>query len=278
MQCRDFREVIDSFLSDELLVETNHEVLRHLETCAECRNELTMRRELRIQLREAVKSDAKFQMRDEFAVALKAKLKETSSRKNQSVFALRNPTSLLAIAASLILFISVSGIVLWQFFDKTSPTDFVRLAEQMRHYAVGDHKNCAIQHGLKEDPISLEKAAIKYDKAYKDIDKAVMKSFPNGKGEVELLGAHACIFEGQKFAHVVLRYQNKVVSVLVTGRGNKDIAVNDTQAISCNSFEGYQISCFETKSHSVYIVSDLTEQDNLTIARQLQTSVVTHLS
>ena len=33
MRCEDFREIADSFLSDELLVETNHEVVRHLEDC-----------------------------------------------------------------------------------------------------------------------------------------------------------------------------------------------------------------------------------------------------
>ena len=32
MTCRDLREVADSFLCEELLTETNHEVLRHLET------------------------------------------------------------------------------------------------------------------------------------------------------------------------------------------------------------------------------------------------------
>ena len=51
MQCRDFREVADSYLSDELLVETNHDVIAHLETCADCRRELAARRELRTILR-----------------------------------------------------------------------------------------------------------------------------------------------------------------------------------------------------------------------------------
>jgi anti-sigma factor RsiW len=53
MQCREFREIADSYLSNELMVETNPRVIAHLEQCAECRQELKARRELRGKLREA---------------------------------------------------------------------------------------------------------------------------------------------------------------------------------------------------------------------------------
>ena len=53
MQCRDVRELADSFLSEQLLVETNHELLRHLETCPDCRADIAGRRALRDGLRAA---------------------------------------------------------------------------------------------------------------------------------------------------------------------------------------------------------------------------------
>ena len=37
MTCRDVREAADSFLCDELLTETNHDILQHLDTCPSCR-------------------------------------------------------------------------------------------------------------------------------------------------------------------------------------------------------------------------------------------------
>ena len=37
----------DSFLGEELLTETNHEILRHLDTCPVCRADLAGRRALR---------------------------------------------------------------------------------------------------------------------------------------------------------------------------------------------------------------------------------------
>jgi hypothetical protein len=273
MQCRDFREIADSFLSDELLVETNHDVLRHLEACSDCRNELAARRELRVRLREAVKSDKKFQMRPEFADELKSKLFESSSKRSRNIFTFQQPVTWLAIAASFVLLALLIGLALQRFYH--SPDKFKDLAT---HYAIGDHKNCAIQHNLKEAPISLEEAAKKYDKRYAELDKAVMKSFADDKSGIELLGSHSCIYDGQQFAHVVLRHQGKIVSVLITDRKNKDVVTNNSQAISCSSVDGYQISCFETSNHSVFIVSDLSEQENLTIARKLQNSVTTHLA
>ena len=53
MQCRDVRELADSFLSEQLLVETNHELLRHLDTCPDCRADMAGRRALRDGLRAA---------------------------------------------------------------------------------------------------------------------------------------------------------------------------------------------------------------------------------
>ncbi|NJM54427.1 MAG: hypothetical protein HC846_14250 [Blastocatellia bacterium] len=60
MNCRDFREIADSYLSDELAVETNHEVFQHLENCAKCRQELSSRREVREKLRFSLKTHPSF--------------------------------------------------------------------------------------------------------------------------------------------------------------------------------------------------------------------------
>lgn len=55
--CRHVRELLDSFLSGELTVETNHTVLRHLESCQACRSEAERRRTTRKLLAEVVRGD-----------------------------------------------------------------------------------------------------------------------------------------------------------------------------------------------------------------------------
>jgi putative zinc finger protein len=56
MNCRDVRELADSFLSEELLTETNHDILRHVESCVSCRNEIATRRQLRAGTQGCVRS------------------------------------------------------------------------------------------------------------------------------------------------------------------------------------------------------------------------------
>lgn len=74
MQCSEFREIACAFLDDELTVETNHDVIRHAETCANCRRELAARRKLRLKLREAVANALELQMSDEFIKSLRGQL------------------------------------------------------------------------------------------------------------------------------------------------------------------------------------------------------------
>ena len=75
MQCRDVRELADSFLSEQLLVETNHELLRHLETCPDCRSDIADRRALRDGLRTAFARSEDLTPRPELAAELRARLR-----------------------------------------------------------------------------------------------------------------------------------------------------------------------------------------------------------
>ena len=54
--CEKTRRYMDAYISNELLVETNHEMLRHLETCPACSAELETRGRLRSRLKSAVQN------------------------------------------------------------------------------------------------------------------------------------------------------------------------------------------------------------------------------
>ena len=54
LDCQQVREVMDSYLSEELSVETNHGVLRHMAECRDCAAELKRRQRLRALLSETL--------------------------------------------------------------------------------------------------------------------------------------------------------------------------------------------------------------------------------
>ena len=56
--CARIRVYLESFLNDELLVETTHDVLRHLEDCFDCVELLSERQRVKAVLQAAVRRDA----------------------------------------------------------------------------------------------------------------------------------------------------------------------------------------------------------------------------
>ena len=77
--CRETRELADPFLSDQLLVETTHEIVRHLETCPACRDEFAARRTLRGKLQSAVASSHDLAARPDFAADLAMRLRPAAA-------------------------------------------------------------------------------------------------------------------------------------------------------------------------------------------------------
>lgn len=295
MRCRDFREIADSYLSDELLVETNHDVIRHLETCADCRGELAARRELRNKLREGFQNTAELQMGDEFAARLKAKVRDVGLRRSRLSAA--NRAAYIAIAASLVIAAALGFRVVYQRWHSQSlpsftsggnrdekidrersggGSDLVRVA--LTESAIGDHRDCALNHRLDEKPINLDEAGRKYDRAYINLVNAVVSEVTLPAG-VELVEGHSCIFKGQRFGHVILKYQDQLVSVLVTSieAQVQGASARAGEPFASAQFDDYHLAYFETERHAVYVVSGLSDTENLSIARAIAPSVSRHI-
>jgi len=256
VRCRDFQELADSYLSDELLVETNHDLIRHLETCADCRRELAARRNLRSKLRSGFEGAPELQTHDEFAARLTTQLRDLALSRT------RIPVvKYVAIAASLVVVAALGFLVVQQ---------RGRPQETLVESVVGDHRDCALNYRLDEKPIDLDEAGRKYDRAYIDLVSDVMAEgrLPAG---VQLVEAHSCVYKHRRFGHVILRYRDQLVSVLVTSID----ALHDGDATARS--EGLQLAHFETTQHAVYVVSGLSESENLSIAQAIEPLVSRHI-
>ncbi|MCA1567728.1 MAG: hypothetical protein LC803_19195 [Acidobacteria bacterium] len=322
MECSDFYDIADSYLGDELLVETNHEVLQHLEGCAACRRELAARRELRARLRAAFYGDAEVGVRPEFARRLHADLRSQAhgeARAQPDLFG-RIGGWPVAVAASLLIAVGIGLFALQQRRSPqplpagvavtggdTRPTATGKVAggessssqpqgsPGMRHAsfalseaAAGDHRDCAIKFNLAEDPIDLEEAGRKYDPAFTNLTSVIKTRSEDLTGQFEFIESHSCVFKGQRFAHVVLKHRGRVVSFLVAEHKHDETEAHagqsaspdeaGRQVIACSRSGQYQVSCFETARHGVFVVSDLSEAENLAVARAFAASVQEHIA
>ena len=294
MECHDFRERADSYLSDELLVETNHDVIRHLESCPDCRRELAARRELRSRLRQGFQRAPDLQMNEEFAQILKTQLREIALRRSRSLVVMR--LGYIAVAASLVIVAALGFRALQQRWRSQTPQAVSggvnrngndnrdrsdsgsALNAALAESAVGDHRDCALYHRLKEKPIDLEEAGRKFDRAYIKLVNAVTAEgiLPAG---VELVAAHSCVFKGQRFGHVILKYHGQIVSILVTRIETQDDSAltGKHETIASVQLDGFQLANFKTRQHAVSVVSGLSDTENFSIAQAIQPSVSRHI-
>jgi anti-sigma factor RsiW len=245
MECRDVRELADSFLSEQLLVETTHDMLRHLSQCPSCRAELESRRRLRTALRGAFERSPELRATPEFLASVGRHVRERqSSRPVRRAHRSFRPR--MAIAASLLLVSAVAfGGREW-------------LGASLLQAALGDHQNCAIRFRLNEKPISLEEAQ-RFEPAYRSLVAFAPSPARLSNGDLTVLERHACVYGGRRFAHIVLRYRGTLVSVLVTP--DRLASVPSELAV-----DGTRVSSFRAGRFAGFVVSSASETETREIA------------
>lgn len=286
MRCEDFREIADTFLSDELLVETNHEVVHHLEDCEICRSEFETRKVFRDKVQSALINAPDAQINPAFAARLRSELKKDlvtdSVQKNfwQSIFSLK----ILMTSAALIILTLTIGLVFLANSNKEVPlvatetknnkTDSVpdenldAMWQKISDQAIGDHQHCGLEKLNSWFKEANKETAKKIDFREHILQKADF----NPSEPMKLLHVHDCIFDGRIFTHAVIRIGNRTVSVLMTdtelvSKMNKNGQTDST--INCQKQTGFQIASFIGFNKAVFVISDLPEPQNLDLARSL---------
>lgn len=291
MNCREFKELSDSYLSNELLIETNHSMIHHLESCANCREELAQVRTHRQQLISAVHNEDGSKIDPMFSVKLKAALRSQGIQRGTSyssfirfAFAGVLGALLVGISASLlqerppqldvVLNPKGANVANSNNSDRSeSPASF----ERVRNDALDDHKDCALSHRLEERPIKLSEASVRYDIAYRDIERTVVDALESKFGnELKLLRAHYCLINGRAFAHMIVEHEKKIVSVLMTrGEANGN---NERHApTDCGNEGPIKVACFRAERFDVFVISELGSEANLSIADSIAEPVADHV-
>jgi len=264
MQCREVRDLADSFLSEQLLVETNHEVLRHLETCPECQSELEARRSLRAAIHRAFLNANELRMPDTFAHDIRLRLR--ASRPGAGLLSRRR-----AVAAAVAAAAAGAGV-----FLLPDGRDAIALD------AVADHRNCAVRFSLAEKPIPLEDAERRYAAWYGRLLDTPPADLALSTGSGHVIERHACVFNGRRFAHVVLQFQGQLVSLLVTEDRRWLAVLRDGQGQPRLSWHGmvedFGAVSFATSGHRVFVVSNLSEPELREIGETLTGPVARRLA
>lgn len=291
MDCRNFKDLLDSYLSGELAVETNHACLRHTEQCAPCRAELAARRNLRDKLRVACQRTA---LSEGAQARLRACLQAEAGKQAEKVlpFPARSASAghwsfnklalALPLAAALLLTVGLLSFYLFKSGGQSpEPSQALfELSQAVMEEAAGDHRMCAGHFaGVQAAAITPDWMKEKYP-AYAQLAETAAA----GASGLQLNAVHVCSFKQRKFAHLVYSHEGKLLSLLVTPRDEKalraarvpaddGLAAGLQHALS----NTYQVSAYQTAKHIVLVVSELSEAENKVFAARLAEPVSAHL-
>ncbi len=279
MDCRNFKEVLDSYLSDELAVETNHAVIRHAEHCAGCRGEMHARRNLRGVLRGAVTATTaspEFQQRLHARLRAAATAQTFASGINRASFFAkwfgRFSMPQFAMATAGLLLVLLGSIYL---FSSSTNVQAAALSPAILQQAAGDHDHCAaFWRNLtwsEHDPIQKIED---YDPSLQDLGK----HSPHQALGLKFHYAHVCSEGERRFVHLIYSRDNQLISLLVTERNAqamKDGVVPDDDGGKAGLqrelglLGKYTVSALQTSKHVVLLVSSLDEPTQQNLAEKL---------
>jgi len=265
MTCRDVRELGDSFLGDELLAETNHELLRHLETCPSCRQDFDGRRRLRAGLQRSFEHAGDLQPRPEFINQLTATLRDAALSEDRPPAV---PSRWVALAAGVVL---AAGLAAMAYVDRTlSPTD------ALARDAIGDHRNCALNYRLVKKPVPLEDAAQRFDSAYRLLLDAPEDDVQTPGGPVRVVERHSCAYRERRFGHVIMQYRGRVVSLLMTADA-ADVDIDVVPRVIGPTTSRLSVVSVTGSGHAVLLVSDLGRPELTQLSRIVSLPLVQRL-
>jgi len=273
MNCRDVREVADSFLSDQLLTETNHEILQHIDTCPSCRTELDARRRLRSALRDAFNRAPELQPSAEFRNRLRDGLREVPVEGARR-WAL--PGRWLALAAGVVLTAGLASAVFLSRGDAPNP---IAPPDLLARDAIGDHRNCALKFRLVRMPVPLEDAADRFDSAFRLLLSAPPDEIQTRDGSARVTERHSCAYGARRFGHVIMQYHGRVVSLLMTANDGAADTVGESAIphLIGRPMNGLSVVSVDGTHHSVLLVSDLESAELAELSKVVSVPLAQHL-
>jgi len=274
--CKRIRTQLDHYLSNELLVETNHEVMKHLEACAACSQELEARMRARNLLRRAVQSEtAPLRLRQRI---------EGQIRARESSFSLVRFSPRWALAAAAAVAVILGGVmaVRWRtnrlYDDARAQAAYIRAvgARLPRIETVGlaDHLHCAVFRRFPKEYPAEAVAVQQLGPRFVQLVSMVKERMP---GEYRVVMAHRCSYAERHYVHFVLKSDSNLLSLVITekqpGESFNRIEPSSGSQVSVPVYEAgakrFEVAGFESQGYLAFIVSDLDRKNNLQIAENL---------
>ena len=261
-QCEAVRRYLDSYLSDELLVETNHEVLKHLETCTTCSQSLESKRLMRDGLRRAIHNAA---LPPGLETKIRAQLRAGNVPQGRSSW-----FTMSIAMATVVVSLATGGWLYRQ--NQIGRAN----ADKLLALGIRDHVVCAMGGHYPALPPDMDKVASEKNMGprYANLVPEVMAQWK----DMSFVEAHRCNPGGRMYPHVIMKRGATLVSLSLLEKQPGETfpkawllgaaSVGGMKIYSSRQDE-YSVAGFETAKHFAFVMTSLDEKTNLDLARKI---------
>jgi anti-sigma factor RsiW len=254
-ECQHIRDLLDSYLSDELLIETNHLVLRHLETCSGCRAEAARRQRTRALLAQSLGGTVDVE-------PLRRRITNVLDREQRRGSRAARYWGTAAVLAA--------GLVISFWFSR-------RVDAAAYRDSVTEHVQC----GLTVPPSATynpKRIAARLKPPFTSMAETVVRT----SGPYVLVDAHTCPLNGRQYAHLVYRGDGRVVSVfaepalrgVLPAAPSKAVLEGTSIDVYASLLDGYRVTATSTHNHHVFVVTDDAARSAANVPADLLKSAV----
>jgi hypothetical protein len=143
-----------------------------------------------------------------------------------------------------------------------------RVATLMR-VGLGDHIHCSVFRKFSKNPPRAEELAEKMGQEFRGLIPIIRQHVPE---EYRMVIAHQCRYRGRRFVHVSLKSDSRLLSLVIARKNEGESFAVEGMLPSFvpagipvykAGVQRFQIAAFESRDHLVYLVSDLTQQQNI---------------
>jgi hypothetical protein len=283
--CRETLRRIDAYVDNRIDTAGGAAIAAHVETCPSCGEELALRRRLRGRLKQAVDSSPT-------APYLQTKVLARLRASEPKITWFGMPRYFVALAAMLVVTVGLTAIG-YQLghlrFTTGMQESYIasissRVAGIMR-VGLGDHVHCGVfrKYSKANEP-SLQKMESDLGPDYKGLLQVVARHVPEGFRVVQ---GHRCRYHNRQFVHLIMKSDGQLISVVIAHKQNGETFRNSALVpviehgglpIYHDNVQRFDLTGFETRSHLVYLVSDVAAKDNRQLMIALAPSVAGYLA
>jgi hypothetical protein len=177
----------------------------------------------------------------------------------------------LVICAFVVIIYQLGNLRLTSASEESYITSVTNRVATLMRVGLGDHIHCSVFRKYAKEAPNVEDLAARLGSEYEGLIPIVRRHL---RADFRLMIAHECGYNGRKFIHLSLKSETQLVSLVIARK--RDGESFETEGLVPELTQSgmpfyragaqrFEIVSFESADHLVYVVSDMSRQDNMNL-------------